>query len=262
MTWGAMQSSLIIAPAALFSFLLALARVSGVVAFLPLPGLRNAPDMTRVAVALAMTLCLAQVWPGPPVANPGMLTITIWMIAEAGFGLFLGLIVSTVVEAFQIAAQVLGFQAGFSYASSVDPNSQADSTVLQVFAQLLAGSMFFILGLHRELLRLVAQSFTAVPAGSFIAKPGTADAVIIFTGTMFSTGLRIALPVVGLLLLVDFALALLSRMQAQLQLITVAFPAKMLAGVAFFATTLWVAPTMTELAFRRVMETVTRLLSH
>jgi flagellar biosynthetic protein FliR len=256
-----MQSSAAIAPAILFGFLLTLARVSGVVAFLPLPGIRNSPDMTRVSLALSMTICLAPVWPAPPAANPGMITITMWMISEATFGILLGLLVSTIVEAFQLAAQVLGFQAGFSYASAIDPGSQADSTVLQIFAQLLAASLFFALGLHRDILRLLGKSFSLIPPGTYIVKPGTTEAVIDFTATIFSTGLRIAFPVVALLLLVDIALALLSRMQTQLQLITVAFPAKMLAGVTFFAVTLWVAPSLMESTFRRALDTMARLLS-
>ena len=44
--------------------------------------------------------------------------------------------------------------------------------------------------------------------------------------TLFSVGMRLALPVVALLVMVDVALALLGRINAQLQLLTLAFPAK------------------------------------
>src|SRR6478609_7946818 len=92
----------------LFSFLLALARVSGVVAFLPLPGLRNAPDMARVVLALSLTLCLSSSWPKPPVTAPGMITLTFWVLSEAAFGVLLGILLSVIVESFQLGAQVLG----------------------------------------------------------------------------------------------------------------------------------------------------------
>ncbi len=52
---------------------------------------------------------------------------------------------------------------------------------------------------------------------------------------MFSTGLRLAMPVIVLLMLVDIALALLGRIHEQLQLLTLAFPVKMLATLAFLA---------------------------
>ena len=40
---------------------------------------------------------------------------------------------------------------------------------------------------------------------------------------MLTTGLRLAMPVIALLLLLDVALALLGRMQQQLQLLSLAF---------------------------------------
>jgi flagellar biosynthesis protein FliR len=255
-----MPDSATLPAAALWSFLLVLARVAGVVAFLPMPALRSAPDMARMAFALTITMCLAPVWPAGPAAIPGMFTFALWMIAEAALGILMGLFVSVLVESFQLAAQVLGLQAGFSYASTVDPGSQADSTVLQIFAQLLAVTLFFVLGLDRVLIQLVARSLETIPPGTFVAGPQIAERMISFTGTLFSNGVRLALPVVALLLLVDLSLALVGRMQAQLQLLTVAFPAKMLAGVWFFGMMLWVTPTVAESMFKRAVETAAQVI--
>ena len=52
------------------------------------------------------------------------------------------------------------------------------------------------------------------------------------TAEIFSLGMRLALPVVALLTLVDLALALVGRLNAQLQLVLLAFPVKMLATLA------------------------------
>ena len=49
---------------------------------------------------------------------------------------------------------------------------------------------------------------------------------------IFSTGLRLALPLIALLFLIDLSVGLLGRLNAQLQLIALAFPVKMLAAVA------------------------------
>ena len=48
---------------------------------------------------------------------------------------------------------------------------------------------------------------------------------------IFSTAWRLALPVIALLLLVDLALAAFGRLHAQLQLLSMAFPAKMLMAI-------------------------------
>lgn len=52
---------------------------------------------------------------------------------------------------------------------------------------------------------------------------------------MLETGLRLALPVLGLLLLTDLCLALASKIQAQLQLLSLAFPLKILVALAALA---------------------------
>jgi flagellar biosynthetic protein FliR len=55
---------------------------------------------------------------------------------------------------------------------------------------------------------------------------------------MFSTGLRLALPVLAVMIMVDISLALLGRVNAQLHLLTIAFPVKMVVGLALFG---WIA---------------------
>ena len=61
--------------------------------------------------------------------------------------------------------------------------------------------------------------------------PAMARSVVRLGGEMLSVGLRLALPVLALLLLVDLSLALLGRLNAQLQLLSMAFPAKMMTAL-------------------------------
>ncbi len=142
------------------------------------------------------------------------------------------------LEALMLAAQVLGLQAGYAYASTIDPNTEADSGILLVFAQLMAGMLFFALGLDREILRLFAQSLDQIPAGVYIFSRASAEPLIRLGAILFSVGVRLALPVVALLVMVDVALALLGRLNAQLQLLSLAFPVKMLTALVVLS---WMA---------------------
>jgi flagellar biosynthetic protein FliR len=131
--------------------------------------------------------------------------------------------------------QFLGLQAGYAYASMIDPTTQADSSMLQVLAQLMSALLFTAFGLDRELVRLFAASLQAYPPGSFRLTPSLASAAIDFSSAMLTLGLRLALPLVALLLLVDIALALMGKLNANLQLVTLAFPAKMLVSMLILA---------------------------
>ena len=153
-------------------------------------------------------------------------------------GIAIGVSVAIVLEAFTLAAQVLGLQAGYAYASTIDPNTEADSGILLVFAQLMAGMLFFSLGLDREVLRLFARSLERIPVGTYVFGLPAAEALIRLASNLFAVGVRLALPVVALLVLIDFALALLGRLNQQLQLLSLAFPIKMLTALVVLS---WVA---------------------
>jgi flagellar biosynthetic protein FliR len=136
-------------------------------------------------------------------------------------------------------------QAGYAYASTIDPNTEADSGILLVVAQLFAGMLFFALGRDREVLRLFAQSLDTVPAGAYVLGLPATEIAIRLGANLFTVGVRLALPVVALLVMVDFALALMGRLNQQLHLLHLAFPAKMLTALLVLS---WIA-----VLFPRVM---------
>ncbi len=240
----------------MYAFLLVLARVGGLIAFLPVPAFRNAPMVFRAVLAFVTTIALFPVWPHLPDASPAIGQLTIWAFSEMGFGLVAGLSVAFLTEGFQVGAQVLGMPAGFGYAQTIDPNSQSDSSVLQVTTMLTTGLLFFSLGLDGVVIRILAASFQKYPAGSWSFSAATMDTVIHLGAGMFSLGLRVALPVVALLLLIDVSLALLGRMQQRLQLLSLAFPIKMMAALGLLAA---MAPLMPKLFSSAAAHTIRAL---
>lgn len=233
-----MRTELTLSVATLYGFLLVLARVTAALTFVPLPGVRQGPSAARVVLGVALTVLLFPQWPSVPEQVP-MGRLLGWLVLDAGLGILIGLGVGFVIEAFQVAAQAVGLEAGFAYAYMVDPQTQADSGVLLVFAQLAASLIFFALGLDREVVRIFARSVETFPPGAWLPSAPAVDAILRLGTGMFSTGLRLALPALALLTLMDLALALLGRLNAQLQLLTLSFPVKLLAAVAVLA---WLVP--------------------
>jgi flagellar biosynthesis protein FliR len=232
----------------IYGFLLALARVSGIVVFVPIPGFSAGPDASRVVLSLALTVALFPAWPtlameGPRLAGGRLLGA---ISEETFFGLTVGLAVAFLLEGVQLAAQVLGLQAGYSYASTVDPTTQADTTTLQLMAQLLAGTLFFAFGFDRQVLAALAKSLQSAPARVF-SLDGHAVAMVVGLGSaVFVTGVQLAIPVLALLVLLDLAFAVLGRLHAQLQLLSLSFAIKMLAALAFLSVVLSVYPAVFE----------------
>ncbi|MCS6953084.1 MAG: flagellar biosynthetic protein FliR [Bryobacterales bacterium] len=227
--------------ATVWAFALVLARMAGVLALAPLPGLRNGLEPARIVLAVALTVALYPRWPAVG-STPTFGTLAAWVAAEVVFGLAVGLAVMFVIEVFQMAVQAVGLQAGFAYASMIDPQTQADSGVLLVLGQLTAGLLFFALGLEREVIRILASSLEAWPPGTWRLTSANAEALVETGAGMFSVGLRLAFPTVALLLLGDIVMALLGRIHQQVQLLTLSFPVKLLGALAVLAATASVFP--------------------
>src|SRR5437667_3046284 len=245
-----MPSQLTVSIATLYGFLLVLTRVAATFIFVPLPQLRQSSTTVRIALSLSITVALQSTWPSIPVDLNGGFT-EVWLLlgrmaSEAGFGVAIGLVVALVSEGFTLAMQILGIQAGYGYASTIDPNSEADSGVLVVLAQLTAWMMFLAFGMERHVIRALARSLEHYPAGAFAISPEARNAVLTLGSVVFSTALRLALPVVALLLLVDIAFALFGKLHAQLQMLSLAFPAKMLATLAILALLCRAFPSVYE----------------
>ena len=237
----------------MLAFMLVLARVAGLVAFLPIPGFKGAPQLIRVVLAMAIAFALFPVWPSLSNDLPPFGALAGMAFAELGFGLIVGLAVAFLTEAFQLAAQVIGVQAGYGFASTIDPTSQADSGVLPSVMTLITGLLFFTTGADRELVRVLAASFEKFPAGSWVPSAGSQDGVLHLAAGMCATGLRLAMPVIALLILIDLALALIGRIQQQLHLLSLAFPVKMLAAVAILAA---LAPVIARVFEESVTRTI------
>jgi flagellar biosynthetic protein FliR len=250
-------ASLEIPFALVYGFLLVLARVAGVFSFVPLPGSGASMAAPRIVLSVAVTFSLFRQWPPIGPEDPGIGRLAGWILAEGALGLSIGLVVAFITEAFVFAAQVMGLQAGYAYASTVDPTTQADAGILLVLSQLIAGLLFFAFGLDREILRAFAGNLQAHPPGTWVLTRPMAEQVLRLGSEVFSTGMRVAMPAVGLLILIDVGLSLLGRINAQLQLLTLAFPLKMMVTLVLLA---WIAvlfPTVFRGYSSRMLHTAT-----
>ncbi len=78
-------------------------------------------------------------------------------------------------------------------------------------------------------------------------------------GEAFVLALRIALPVIGLLFLVDLVMGVVGRVNAQMQIIGLSFPLKMLAALLLLCSLLTVFP---KLYMQQSMRTIGVIQEH
>jgi flagellar biosynthetic protein FliR len=111
---------------------------------------------------------------------------------------------------------------------------------------LTAGLLFFASAADRLMIRALAESLRLCPPESFALQKTWAFAIVQFAGSIFSTGLRLAAPVIALLLLADASLAVLGRLQPHLHLVSLTMPAKLAATMLILSTTMVLQPGIFE----------------
>lgn len=239
-----MHGELTLPASTLLGFGLVLIRLIGIFVLIPMPVKDAGPGAARILFAIALSIALYSCWPSVDASHATLGIMVGWILSEIALGMAIGLAVTLLAEAMTFGAQVLGQQAGYAYASIVDPLTQADSDVLPAAAQVVAGLLFFTTGLHRVIVGVLAETLRTYPPGQFHLSRDLADTVIHLSGNMFSFGLRLAFPIIGLLLMTDLALALLGRLNAQIHLGMQAFPIKMMLNLTAMAGIFAAAPVL------------------
>lgn len=245
----------------LYAFLLVLARVSGAFVYVPLPGIKSGPEVARVVFAVSLTFVLFPSWPTIDARGVNIAILMGWILAEAAIGIAVGLAVAFLTEGFQMGAQMISLQAGYSFATTIDPTSGADSGVLLTIAQLSSGLLFFATGLDRQVLLIFAQSLSSHPPGHLVVSTTMVTALIQLGGMVFVTGFRLVLPLLGLLLMVEISLALLGRLNQQLHLMQLSFPIKMLLSLVLLGWLVSIFPKVFTQSAGPVLKVVRGLLT-
>ncbi|MBM3464186.1 MAG: flagellar biosynthetic protein FliR [Armatimonadetes bacterium] len=222
---------------------LVLARVGSL--FLTAPGFsqKQLPMQVRAAFTMAFTCILiftVQWLPKPLTAS--QLVVSIVMQVAMGFlqGLAFAIILAVVVA----AGDLLDLSVGYAFAALVDP--AGDTTPHAIFSRLfniLALLIFMAVGGHLWVLGALIHSMQMVPLDATQPNMSLLELVIVQGANVLAGAFQMAAPVLVFLALIDVVGAVMSKSVPQLQIMTVAFPIKICAGLVAVA---WFLPTLVD----------------
>ena len=220
-------------------FVLVLGRVAGLLVFAPLLGSRNLSPRVRAAVALALAAVLTPALPvGRAVmildaSRPAALLLSLGL--EVALGIVIGLVAEFIFAAVSLAGQLAGMEMGLGMAGLIDPQTQDRVTAIAQWQALLAMLIFLSVDGHHLLIRALAESFRTIPPGGAGVGRENVMALMALAGELFVISLKIAAPVLVLILLVNGAMGALAKLIPQLNVMVVGFPINVAAG--FFILT-------------------------
>jgi flagellar biosynthesis protein FliR len=243
----------------LLAWMIAGARVTGLIVAAPFFGSLSVPVRIKIGLGLVFTMMMVPLVSAPSAALPASVLVAL-LASEAGIGFLLGFTLQFVFEAASVAGNTLGIQMGFSLASVLNPQSQADSPVLATFHELIVLLLFIQLGVPHWLLRGLARSFQYLPPGNFVLT-GTALTVFLhFTAGLWVAAVQIAAPVLVATMFTDVALGFLGKASPQLPVLFVGLSLKSMVGLVLLCGAIALWPRFFDARFQQAMDVSERIL--
>lgn len=222
-------------PAWLGSFFWALGRVSGLFLIAPVFSATVISARIRIGLVVVVTLVLTPLAPVTidPLSGAGIAT----MAGQVLVGAAVGFVLKLVFEAVSFGGELVAQSMSLGFAEVVNPQAGGSSTVLSQFYLLLVTLLFLVMNGHLQLISLLADSFHSLPPGTPAISANALHAVVAFGAELFAGAVRVALPAMTSLLVVNIGFAAISRAAPSMNLFAVGFPITVSLG--FIA--LWLA---------------------
>ena len=228
-------------------------RVLALFSSMPVLGQRAVPARVRVVLSFLIVIAAQASLPEmPAVALDSPLAFAL-IAQNVLIGLTLGFAVRIVFAAVEFAGELIGLQMGLNYAGFFDPSTGGQGTASSRFLGTTVAFLFIVINAHLLVVAAVVQSFHAFPVGSepfaFLRamQPQTWGAEI------FSVGLWIALPMVGMLLFVNLVLGVISRVASQINVFAIGFPITLGVGLVGILLTLPMMQVPFTMALERML---------
>ncbi|MBU5483022.1 fused FliR family export protein/FlhB family type III secretion system protein [Clostridium sp. MSJ-11] len=175
-------------------------------------------------------------------------------INEIITGLTLGYITELCFMSVRMAGNFIDVQVGFSMMSMLDPNTNSNSTLLERLLYWCSLVMFFILDVHHVLIYQLIGSYKSVSLGKSLLSDSLSGLITKIFIDFFSLGLKIAIPIVLIIIITELTLGLMARTVPQLNIMILGLPVKILVGLITFTFALPIFITLIESSFIKIPE--------
>lgn len=206
----------------------------------PVFGGHFAPNHVRIGLALLITLILM-----PVVDVPNVVSLTelgLILGRELAIGLAFSLALRALVAGAELGGHLTGSQLMLSYGSTIDPQGGARSTVIAVLYGNLTLLTFFAVNGHHALLRGLTTSYAALPIGLGSVDESLVRGVMQLLGVVFVFGVRLAAPIIVVMMIVELGTALISRAAPAISLQIIGAPIRIIVGLLAVSATVGLVP--------------------
>jgi flagellar biosynthetic protein FliR len=214
----------------LLPLLFVIARIAGLAIIAPVFGSSSIPKIVRIAIILTLGFSAWTMAGLTQIGNVGSLELFILLAGEFAIGALIGFFMTLPLVAIQMGGSMMGQQMSIALPSMIDPSTGSESDELGRGFMMFAIVGFVVVGGVEQTYLAIVGSFSHLPIASLASE----SIVTTATGLLdscFEFGLRVALPLVVILMLQTAVLALIARSMPQLNIFSIGLPLRVLIGV-------------------------------
>ena len=233
----------------LWPFLRALALLTS----LPVFNQRSVPVRVKVGLALFIALAAQASLPPMPQVPLDSPQAMLLVVQQVLIGVSLGFAVRVVFAAVELGGELIGLQMGLNFAGFFDPVTASQGTATARFLASIVSFLFILVNGHLAILAALVRSFEVFAVGDepfAFLRQATPQ---LWGREIFTLGLWIALPLVGMLLFVNLVLGVISRVAPQVGIFAVGFPITLSVGLAGLLLTLPLLDKPVNMALERML---------
>ncbi|ABR30711.1 flagellar biosynthesis protein FliR [Thermosipho melanesiensis] len=203
-----------------------ISRITGMFIITPLLSGRFIPTTVKVFLVLSLSYMMLPQTNSIPLNTP-VIHIVLSLTNNFIVGFAMGLMAFMILGAFSIAGELLGVESGFGLATSMDPTME-ESPIIGQFVFLLAIFVFISLNGHLVVYEAILDSIKIFPLDLDFLDFNFTKFITTKFVEMFFIALKIGLPVIGYMFIINVLLGILSRLVPQMNVFMVGIPLKSL----------------------------------
>ena len=214
----------------------------------PFYGMKGVPNQVKIGLSFFVSILLFHVTQ----PHEALVYNTVWGYAmivakEALTGLFLGFGVSVCTSVVAFAGRIIDMETGLSMVNLMDPTTKEMSSMTGVFYQYAVTLILMVSGMHRYLLKALAETYILIPVnGAIFHSDKLMETMLLFLKDYILIGFRICLPVFAVMLLLNSVLGIMAKVSPQMNMFAVGLQLKVLVGLCVLFVTVRMLPGVAD----------------
>lgn len=236
-------------------------RIMAAIVFLPIIEESKPPKLAISALGLCLAMTVFMVTDCEVVYDKTtLISYTLVLVKEVLVGLIIGFIMKIYFQIYQFVGSLWSTQGGLGMSMALDPVGGIQTPILGRLYNLCLCAIFIISGGYHWFIKTLVDSFTLIPINKAVLGTHIVTGMIETVSSYLIISFKLAMPVVGILLLVDFGLGILARTVPQMNMFVIGIPLKVIILFVLLIATIGLIPRFNAIIIDQMVNAMMNLI--